>query len=150
VLYEMATGKRAFTGERATLIAGIMRCQPDLSSLSPPGFAHLVERCLEKDPENRWQNTRDVKLEVDYQARAIPVAPPQPGNRYFWPVLLGGILAAAIGIGAWTFSRQSPEPSVVPLTSHPGWEVGASFAPDDDRIAFSWNSPREDNWDIYV
>ena len=65
VLYEMATGSRAFAGDsRAALIAEIMRCEPALGELSPPQFAHVVERCLEKDADNRWQTARDVALEL--------------------------------------------------------------------------------------
>src|SRR5262245_40304486 len=76
VLYEMATGRKAFTGDsRAALIAEIMRCQPALDELSPPHFAHIVDRCLAKDRDNRWQTARDVKLELEYQAQAQTAEP---------------------------------------------------------------------------
>jgi predicted Ser/Thr protein kinase len=49
VLYQMATGRKAFTADsQAELIVEIMRSQPDLSGLAPPSFAHIVERCLAK------------------------------------------------------------------------------------------------------
>src|SRR6266571_929919 len=65
VLYEMATGRRAFEGKTKTsLIAAIVdRDPPPMSSIqpmTPPEFERVVKTCLEKDPDNRWQNARDV------------------------------------------------------------------------------------------
>ena len=60
VLYEMATGKRAFEGSsRASLIASIMSSQPraisELQPMTPPALEHLVRSCLAKDAEDRIQ-----------------------------------------------------------------------------------------------
>jgi len=57
VLYEMLTGKRAFDGSSpATVIAAIMeRPAPSLGAVAPPALDRVLKRCLEKDPENRWQ-----------------------------------------------------------------------------------------------
>jgi serine/threonine-protein kinase len=52
ILYEMATGKR---------------WQLD-QPVFPPTFAHVVERCLERDPENRWQSAREVQRELEWAA----------------------------------------------------------------------------------
>jgi tetratricopeptide (TPR) repeat protein/TolB-like protein len=65
VLYEMATGKKAFEGKsQASVIAKILETDPPpVSSLRPtvpPALDHLVRRCLAKDPEKRWQSARDV------------------------------------------------------------------------------------------
>ena len=48
------------------------------------------------------------------------------------------------------FRSELPDPVVTPFTSYPGHESDASFSPDGNRIAFSWNGPHEDNFDIYV
>jgi Tol biopolymer transport system component len=69
VLYEMATGQRAFEGlSRISVMSAIMeRNPPSVSSLrpmAPPALDHFVERCLAKDPEQRWQTARDLMLEM--------------------------------------------------------------------------------------
>jgi eukaryotic-like serine/threonine-protein kinase len=69
VLFEMLTGKKAFEGASpAILIAAIIdRDPPRVSSLQPlaqPWLDHVIERCLAKDPDQRWQSIRDVMLEL--------------------------------------------------------------------------------------
>jgi len=65
VLYEMATGTRAFGGPTAadTLVA-IMRFEPerpeDFDARVPPPLRWLIERCLAKDPVDRYESTRDL------------------------------------------------------------------------------------------
>ena len=69
VLYEMATGKKAFSGaNQAALITAIMSAQPaSISSIlpaSPPALDRIVLTCLAKDPEERWQSASDLKREL--------------------------------------------------------------------------------------
>jgi serine/threonine protein kinase len=61
VLYEMAAGKRAFgAGSRAAVTDQILHAEaPALSGVSRE-FALVVDRCLAKDPDNRWQSARPV------------------------------------------------------------------------------------------
>jgi eukaryotic-like serine/threonine-protein kinase len=75
VLYEMATGGRAFEGKtRTSLIAAIVSSQPppisSVQSMAPPALDHVVRKCLEKDPEDRWQSARDVAGELGWIAEA--------------------------------------------------------------------------------
>src|SRR6185436_17194978 len=61
--YEMVTGRRAFEGPtQASLIASIikehLRPVAELQPLTPPGLDRIVDRCLQKDPDNRWQSAR--------------------------------------------------------------------------------------------
>ena len=83
VLYEMATGRRAFAGaSQASLIASILTGHPPAISSTgtdpglPPAFDHVVERCLAKNPNDRWQTARDLKLELTW----IAGAPSAPGS----------------------------------------------------------------------
>jgi serine/threonine protein kinase/Tol biopolymer transport system component len=69
LLHEMATGRRAFEGgSRTSLIAAIVSSQPPpvstLVPLCPPALDHVVARCLEKDPDDRWQSAHDVAGEL--------------------------------------------------------------------------------------
>ncbi|MGI9518227.1 MAG: protein kinase domain-containing protein [Pirellulaceae bacterium] len=69
VLYQMLTGKRAFTGETVSdCIAVILRVDPDYEQLpsdTPQSLRRILSRCLEKDPRRRWRNIGDVRLALD-------------------------------------------------------------------------------------
>src|SRR5215469_958505 len=65
VVYEMATGKKAFDGKsQASLIAKILETDPvpmsALQPMTPLALDHLVKRCLAKDPYERWQSAKDI------------------------------------------------------------------------------------------
>lgn len=69
VLYEMATGKRAFEGKTQSSIVGqILAVDPppiaSLQPMSPPALSRLVSTCLAKDPDERFQTIHDVKLRL--------------------------------------------------------------------------------------
>src|SRR5262249_30792732 len=69
VLYEMATGKRAFAGKSAISVASaILEKDPEplskIQPMSPPALEHVVKTCLAKEPEERWQSTADVAREL--------------------------------------------------------------------------------------
>ena len=75
VLYEMATGKRAFTGKsQASIVAAILASEPTaisvVSPMSPPALAQVVKTCLAKDPEERFQTVHDLKLQLKWIAEA--------------------------------------------------------------------------------
>src|SRR3984957_18525945 len=65
VVYEMATGKKAFEGKtQASLIVKILDPVPAPMStrapMTPPALDRLVKRCMEKDPDERWQSVKDI------------------------------------------------------------------------------------------
>ncbi len=73
VLYEMATGRKAFEGKSsASVIAAILTVEPlpvrSFQPLAPPALERLIQRCLAKDPEERWQSAHDLKLELEWLA----------------------------------------------------------------------------------
>ncbi len=113
VLYEMATGKRAFDGAtQASLISSIMRDTPrpmaELSPMSPPSLERLVVALLAKDPEERVQTAHDVKLQLQWMGET-PSSPSQqaaavPGkvHRRKTPVAwIVAVLAALVAAAAW-------------------------------------------------
>src|ERR1700722_4301621 len=82
VLYEMATGKRAFEGKTAaSAMAAVLERDPapmsSVQPMTPPAFERLVKTCLAKDPDERWQTVHDLKL----QLREIAQAGSQPGSQ---------------------------------------------------------------------
>jgi serine/threonine protein kinase len=71
VLFEMATGKRAFEGKTtASVIAAILEREPPAISsvqpMSPPALDRTVKICLAKDPDERFQSAHDVKLQLEW------------------------------------------------------------------------------------
>ncbi len=73
VLYEMATGRRAYEGPTpASLISSIMKDEPrpmlQLAPHTPPGLERVIRACLTKDPERRWQSARDLALALRWPA----------------------------------------------------------------------------------
>jgi eukaryotic-like serine/threonine-protein kinase len=83
VLYEMATGRRAFDGKsRASLIASILDRDPEpisaIQPLTPPSFERLVYTCMRKDPDERWQSAHDVAAELRWIAEGSDAAAARP------------------------------------------------------------------------
>jgi eukaryotic-like serine/threonine-protein kinase len=73
VVYEMATGKKAFTGKsQASLITAIMSSDPPpistIEPMTPPALDRVVKTCLAKEAEDRWQTAHDLKLELQWIA----------------------------------------------------------------------------------
>jgi Tol biopolymer transport system component len=118
VLYEMATGKKAFTGQsQASLIAAILEHEPapisTIQPTSPPAFGRLVKNCLAKDPEDRIQTAHDVALELkgiaDGSQAGLPEAiATRRTRRGLFPWIA---LALVSGVAAWLAlrgARRSP------------------------------------------
>ncbi|HET9794476.1 MAG TPA: protein kinase [Thermoanaerobaculia bacterium] len=75
LLYEMTTGRKAFSGtSRASLIGAIMNSEPpsisSIQPMTPPALDHVVRRCLAKEPDDRWQSAADVASELRWVAEA--------------------------------------------------------------------------------
>src|ERR1700692_4518994 len=71
VVYEMATGKKAFEGKsQASLIVKILETDPppisSLQPMTPPALESVVKTCLAKDPDDRWQTARDLTRELKW------------------------------------------------------------------------------------
>jgi eukaryotic-like serine/threonine-protein kinase len=163
MLYEMVTGRRAFAGNStAETLAAVLREQPKAPSEVVTGLPRelerLILRCLQKDPDRRFQHMADVKvelLEINEESASQPAAAPAPvrANRRGW---LAAALAVALLLvaAAWLRWRpretELPPPRLVPLTSMRGWGMNPTFSPDGGQIAFAWGGEKGDNWDIYI
>ncbi|MGD1094840.1 MAG: serine/threonine-protein kinase, partial [Bryobacteraceae bacterium] len=120
VLYELLTGKRAFDGNsQAGVIAGILeRPAPSISNLAPPVLDRLLRRCLEKDPENRWQNAKDLKAELEWIATGGAEIRQPAKTRPSW--IAWAIAAVAvvmpIALGLVHFRETPPAPPALRLS----------------------------------
>src|SRR5580692_5453803 len=73
VVYEMATGKKAFEGKTsASVMAKILEAEPpsmaSLQPMTPPMLDRVVKRCLAKEPDERWQTASDLANELKWIA----------------------------------------------------------------------------------
>jgi Tol biopolymer transport system component/predicted Ser/Thr protein kinase len=153
VLYELITGKRAFEGSTpASVIASILKEQPQpitqLSPMTPTGIDRVVQTCLEKDPDRRWQSAHEVKHALDWVSRdalATPVHPERKtaGTRSLrlWQGATAAALAA-VGVMVWV-NRPPPAPAAVPVRFQIAPPAGVMFetyvalSPDGQRLAFT-------------
>jgi len=153
VLYEMATGHKAFVGKtQASLIGAIMHSKPEpvskLVPLGPPAFDRLVDTCLAKEPDNRWGTAHDVGLQLKWIAEGgsqvglpAPVAARRRNReRLAWGVAVAAALASATFAALWV--RRAPEPPQVvrfEIAAPDGLpEVGSPrLSPDGRHLAFN-------------
>lgn len=166
VLYEMTTGRRAFSGDtKMSILAAILNREPMPAHQVVPDLQREVERvidlCLRKEPARRFQHMEDLKvaleaLRVESSGKDEVTA---PGHLpWFRRRLAMAALALAVLLGgtwAWVSFHPSSRPAapalkVVPLTTYQGSERHPSFSPDGNQVAFSWNGEKQDNYDIYV
>jgi serine/threonine protein kinase/Tol biopolymer transport system component len=107
VLYEMATGRRAFEGKSQISIASaILDKEPEpiskLQPMAPAALEHVIGQCLAKDPELRWQSAADIARELQWVAiSGDATAPTAPGHsrvreRWAWAAALLLLTAALL------------------------------------------------------
>ncbi len=156
VLYEMLTGQKAFTGKsQASLIGAIMHAEPrpvsTLQPLTPPALDRIVQKCLAKDPDERWQSAKDLHDELKWISSSKIVATPEPtvrgaGIRVHLAWLTTTVVTAAlVGIGVFFFTRPQAEPlatirfQVSPPegATFPGGTAHVALSPDGRRVVFA-------------
>ncbi len=172
LLYEMATGRKAFDGEsQASLIASILTDQPEPISAAhtaidadSPFFAldHVVERCLAKSPDARWQTARDLLLELEWVVKGRRSTSPvgsawrkiRTREAVAWTVAIGAVVVAAL---LALLPSRSPrgEPTRFVVPAPPGTTIGIAenrtriaISPDGRRLAMV--AAREGTTQIWV
>ena len=167
VLYEMATGTLPFRGESSGVIfkaildgtpTPVVRLNPDV----PSKLEEIIDKCLEKDRQLRYQHASDVRTDLQRLkrdsdsgvARATPSRVPAP-KRYTWLVgTLVGLLVA--GLGSWFVANRSRLPVENPLsraqfsrlTNFNGAKSDPAISPDGNFAAFISN--RSGSFDIWL
>ena len=120
ILYEMATGRRAFEGaSAASVMAAILERDPpamtSLKPLTPPALDHVVARCLAKDPDGRWQSAGDIGHELAWIAgtpasgvavQAVPI------RRGPWLAWITGLLAVSTAVAGGFALRAARRPPI--------------------------------------
>jgi eukaryotic-like serine/threonine-protein kinase len=157
ILYEMATGRRAFERNTAAeTLTAIIREEPvppaQVNPAVPPPLRWILERCLAKDPEERYASTRDLARDLrslrDHLSEAsvsgvsgeVAVVRPAPKKS---PLVRAGliVLMAAVAVAAGMLierrvARFTP-PSYQQITFGSGTIRSARFAPDGQTLVYS-------------
>jgi Tol biopolymer transport system component len=145
VLYEMLAGvspfRRASSGDAVNAI--LYEDPPPLPSkdATTATLEHVVRHCLEKAPEERFQNVRDLSFDLETRLREARTA--APARRRWIPAasIAAGVIAAA-GLGAFVATRVGNPPSspvhfVRSLTNLVGLEESPAISPDGKMVAFT-------------
>jgi Tol biopolymer transport system component len=167
VLYEMATGKRAFTGKsQASLVAAILASDPPpismVQPMSPPALEQIIKSCLAKEPDDRFQTVHDLKLQLKWivQASASQMAAPAQirarrvvqKRTLLIAAAVGWILAAA-ALTIFFLSRGQLENARRPMTA--SWLPPAdtdytsvvdgppALSPDGSKLVFLTGDPAD-------
>ncbi|HEY4229317.1 MAG TPA: serine/threonine-protein kinase, partial [Thermoanaerobaculia bacterium] len=154
ILYEMAAGQKAFqrkTGAE-TLVAIIREEPPPLSQLAPKAPAPvrwIVERCLAKDPEERYASTKDLARDLkslrDHLTEtsasgALEAAEPAKARRRGWllPAVAAFVAGSALALLAAKslFLGAAPQLQFQRLTFRRGVINAARFAPDGKTVLY--------------
>jgi Tol biopolymer transport system component len=166
VVYEMATGQRAFQGKtQASLMAKILETDPppmsSLQPMTPPALDRVAKKCLAKEPEKRWQAASDVCDELKWIAESgsqadapIPVAATRKSvlgdARLAW-IAAAVIFLAALALGSFAYFRPAPQQAhAVRFTLFPpdkwslagtgavttGAAAPVNISPDGQKVAF--------------
>ena len=158
MLYEMAAGRRTFArASGPETMAAIIREEPESRAAAAPGspvpLRWIVERCLAKDPEERYVSTRDLARDLSRLRDGISeasapgaLAAPAPGRALRpWLVPAAVALLAGAAIGALV-TRRGPDPvaDYHAVTFRRGEVGSARFAPDGQTIVYAaeWEGKR--------
>jgi len=152
VLYEMVTGKRAFEGKTQLSVASsILEREPEpirtVKQVTPAALEHAIQRCLAKDPEERWQASRDLAMELNWigksatsssQTEAVAIAgKAKRGRGWTLAVALGAAAGLGLLVGAilWHEAGKTGEPMMVFTAPLPFSVRDMAMGPDGHTVA---------------
>jgi len=138
MLFEMLTGSRAFRGTTpADTMSAILKEEPSVSQLTKepnPGLQRIVRRCLEKNPEQRFQSSSDLAFAIealsDLSSGSQPANLVRASRLPRWVVAAAVLVVVAAGVGiylrraSWITGPAAPSG---PLDIRPLTETGKAF-----------------------
>ena len=141
VLYEMASGRRAFRGDSSveTMNAILKEEVPEVSASGihvSPGLDRIIRRCLEKKPERRFQSASDLAFALDALSvtsgvsQAVPSSPRATKKRRLMWILAAIVSVVVLAAGIWLLNRPAPSTGRFSQASfRPAYIRTARFAP---------------------
>lgn len=160
VLYEILTGRRAFAGDSmASVLSAILRDEPKPAGEVAPGIPRdlerIVARCLEKDPNQRYQHAGDLKIDLQRVREEGAAAKPQRlgKGRGRWAGVGVACLAVLFAVGWWVLHTRPPESrpwKLTRLTSDAGLSNAAALSSDGKLVAYSSDHGMDGERDLYI
>ncbi|MFZ0797352.1 MAG: protein kinase [Terriglobales bacterium] len=117
VLYEMAAGRRAFTGETAPILhAAVLNQVPtpvrQLNSKIPPELETIINKALEKERAERYQTASEMRACLRAATAKLGgrtgAGPSEPTSHTRWLVVVTGVIALLLAVGAVWFAKRRP------------------------------------------
>src|SRR5271169_110770 len=156
VLYEMVTGRRAFEGKsQLSVMTAILEKDPEslatLQPTAPPALDYVVQTCLEKNPDNRFQTVHDLRLQLTWITKAgsqtavpVAVASKRKGTMMWMGALVAvvAIAAIALAVSLWTVRKplRVMRSNILPpegMLFETMYRNGPpALSPDGTRVAF--------------
>ena len=164
VLYEMATGRRAFEGKSQVSVASaILEKDPEPVSVSqplvPPALQQVIHGALMKDPESRWQSAADIARQLRWisssDSSSNLARPALPHRKWRERASWAAVVLALLALLLWSIFSGRPHPRVVHASVMPPSNTTFDFmgdfsgpptlSPDGTRVAFAARAPKESN-----
>ena len=168
VLYEMVSGRRAFEGKsQLSVLTAILEKDPEPVSQvvpsSPPALDYVIQSCLEKNPEDRFQAAHDVQMQLKWigerGSHAALVLPSGTSFQGPWFGIGAAVLIVLVAVAAYMSAPRRPDPTVVRSFIPP--PAGTSFvtlapaagtpviSPDGGRLIFAARDDKGKN-QLYI
>ncbi len=174
VLYEMATGKQAFTGSsNAVIFEAILNREPisalHLNPVLPQQLEQIIQKALEKDRDLRYQSASEIRADLKRLKRDVESSrsrttiatsstaiPSGSSSRFTRTLVALTLLIVALLAGVLIWKRRIMnqdagtilQPTFQQITAYPGQEKQASISPDGSFIVYA--ADESGNWDIYL
>ena len=166
VLYEIVTGRRPFVGDSTTsVLSAIVRDEPKPAAEIAPGIPRaldrIVARCLQKDPNLRYQHAGDLKIDLQQVSEDLvsgnsAARAEMPGRRsvrrWWWLAAAAACVAMALAVG-WRLHDPAAAPppwQLTRLTTDAGLSDAPAISPDGKLVAYSSDRGPGGERDLYV
>jgi serine/threonine protein kinase len=159
IVYEMLAGKRAFSGRSSVeVMHAILKDDPaELPATVPRGLERIMRRCLEKDPDRRFQTAADLSFAL--QSLLAGDQEPVPATRrhktwQYW-VAISAVFVSIAAIAYWRPSRSQPagvagDSTLRRLTSDGGLTIDGAISRDGKLVAYASDRAGSGHLDIWV
>jgi Tol biopolymer transport system component len=164
ILYEMASGKRAFEKpESIQTMSAIISDEPPPIERSIPGpLRWVIDRCLAKEPADRYESSRDLFQELrgvrdhlsDFSITQGPAAP-APRRRFPW-LVPGAFVLGALAVFALAIFRAGPAMPdqsayrFTPFSLEPGGQFGGLWSPDGKAVAYAARAAAAGPYQVFI
>jgi Tol biopolymer transport system component len=166
VLYEMITGRRAFGGNSTvSILSAILLDEPkpaaEIVHGLPRELDRIVTRCLQKDPNRRYQHAGDLKIDLqrvkgDLAAGDSAIRQEMPGRlsvgRWWWLAATAACVAVSFAVGWRLHGPQAALPlwNLTRLTSDSGLSGSPALSRDGKLVAYSSDRSLDGERDLYI